>query len=333
MIVVSGAAGFIGSCLSARLLSDRRAELVLVDDFSRPDKLQNLSDKPAALRIHRDRFLSWLSRNHPQVDLVFHLGARTDTTEKDPRVFDSLNLRYSQQLWDACSEHGIPLVYASSAATYGDGRLGYRDDHRLIPLLQPLNPYGVSKNDFDHWALRKAGLLPDPQILSPAAPPFWAGLKFFNVYGPNEYHKGRMASVVFHTFRQIQSTGTMNLFRSHRPDIPDGHQRRDFIYVKDVVDILLFLLDHPAVPCGLYNVGTGTARTFLDLATLTFLAMDREPDLRFIDTPADIRHTYQYFTEADMRKWNGTGYPGPRYSLESGIREYVQSFLLPDRRW
>ncbi|MEY3050685.1 MAG: ADP-glyceromanno-heptose 6-epimerase [Bacteroidota bacterium] len=333
MIVVTGAAGFIGSCLTARLLSDLHADLVLVDDFSPPAKQRNLEEKHPSLRIDRDLFLPWLSKCKNQVELVFHLGARTDTTELNPRIFDSLNLGFSQALWNACADAGIPLIYASSAATYGDGRHGYQDDHTCVPLLHPLNPYGVSKNTFDHWALRKSGLLPDPDNLAPAAPPFWAGLKFFNVYGPNEYHKSRMASVVFHTFRQIQTTGTMRLFRSHRPDVPDGHQQRDFIYVRDVVDILRFLQDNPSVPNGLYNVGTGSARTFLDLATLTFLAMDREPAIHFVDTPADIRHTYQYFTEADMRKLQQTGYAGPRYSLESGILEYVRDFLLPDKCW
>jgi ADP-L-glycero-D-manno-heptose 6-epimerase len=212
-------------------------------------------------------------------------------------------------------EYGIPLVYASSAATYGLGENGYSDDHEIIEKLKPLNPYGESKNEFDKWAVGQE-----------RKPYFWAGLKFFNVYGPNEYHKGRMASVIFHAFNQIEESGGVKLFRSHNPEYLDGEQLRDFIYVKDVVDVCLFLMlnrDHS----GLYNLGTGKARTFLDLAKATFRALGKEPSIEFIDTPADIRDKYQYFTEADMGKLRSIGYDRPFTSLEDGVKDYVQNYL------
>ena len=224
MIVVTGAAGFISSCLVAALNEQGREDLILVDDFSREDKTRNWTDKQFIAKVDRDVFTNWLDTNYQDVEVIFHLGARTDTTEQDEALFDRLNLHYTQQVWERCQRYDIPLIYASSAATYGAGEHGYQDNHSVIDQLTPLNPYGRSKNDFDKWALEQ-----DQQ------PPRWYGLKFFNVYGPNEYHKGRMASVIFHTFRQIQQTGAMKLFRSHRPDFKDGEQSRDFIYVKDVV--------------------------------------------------------------------------------------------------
>jgi ADP-L-glycero-D-manno-heptose 6-epimerase len=223
-------------------------------------------------------------------------------------------------MWEACVKYGIPLVYASSAATYGDGELGYSDqDDTLSYQLKPLNPYGDSKNDFDKWALVQA-----------EKPYFWAGLKFFNVYGPNEYHKGRMASVVFHAFNQITATGGMKLFRSHRPDYKDGEQLRDFVYVKDVCNVCLFLMEH-RTHSGLYNLGSGRARTFLDLVRATFAAMGKEEHISFVDTPADIRDKYQYFTEADMRKLQGIGYTTPFTALEDGVRDYVGNYLSGKR--
>ena len=217
----------------------------------------------------------------------------------------------------ACCEYQIPLVYASSAATYGSGSLGYVDDEGVVSLLRPLNPYGDSKNDFDKWALEQT-----------AKPFFWAGLKFFNVYGPNEYHNGRMASVVLHAFNQIRENGSLKLFRSHNPNYKDGEQMRDFIYVKDVVEVCYFLMQHRQ-HSGLYNLGTGKARTFLDLAFNTFDAMGKEINIEFRDTPADIRDTYQYFTEASMDKLRAIGYSRPFYSLEEGIKDYVQNYLIP----
>ncbi|MBK8490573.1 MAG: ADP-glyceromanno-heptose 6-epimerase [Saprospirales bacterium] len=317
MIVITGAAGFIGSCLVGKLNERGHRNLLLVDDFmSRPDKAPNLADKSYIAKYHRWQFLDWMERFHEDITFVFHMGARTDTTEKDWAIFEELNLNYSKRLWELCAKHYIPLVYASSAATYGGGELGYDDRHDIVGQLKPLNPYGVSKNEFDKWALEQE-----------IQPPFWAGLKFFNVYGPNEYHKGRMASVVLHTVRQIRETGMMKLFRSHRPDIADGHQSRDFIYVNDVVDICYFLVAQQA-PNGLYNIGTGEARTFLDLASATFHAMDLEPKIEFVDTPEDIRDTYQYFTQANMQKLRSAGYTKPFWSLEKGVEDYVREYLL-----
>jgi len=316
MIVVTGAAGFIGSRLVGQLNDDGFTNLLLSDDFSREDKAGNFRHKHFIAKVHRDDLPEWLERMHADIDFVFHLGARTDTTEKDEAIFDRLNLHYSQKVWEICTRHSIPLIYASSAATYGLGELGYEDNHEIVSSLKPLNPYGCSKNDFDIWALKQT-----------QAPPFWAGLKFFNVYGPNEAHKGRMASVIFHTFRQIKANGSMKLFRSHREGIADGHQSRDFIYVKDVVEVMLFLQKtRPA--SGLYNLGTGQARTFLDLATETFKAMHLEPNISFVDTPEDIRDTYQYFTEANMQKLRAAGYTKPFMTLEQGVQDYVQQYLM-----
>lgn len=320
MIIVTGAAGFIGSCTVQRLNEEGHENLILSDDFSREDKNRNLQGKKYLNRIHRDELFRWMDEQHADISFVFHLGARTDTTEKDIALFDRLNLNYSKEIWKRCTQYSIPLVYASSAATYGLGELGYDDRHEVVEQLRPLNPYGDSKNDFDCWVLQQK-----------ETPPFWAGLKFFNVYGPNEYHKGRMASVIFHTVRQIKASGGMKLFRSHRPDVADGAQSRDFIYIQDVLNIEYFLFSQPGVPSGLYNVGTGEARTFLDLATNTFKAMGLESQITFIDTPEDIRDTYQYFTEANMSKLRAAGYQQPFYSLEEGIREYVQNYLLEDR--
>jgi ADP-L-glycero-D-manno-heptose 6-epimerase len=260
------------------------------------------------------------------VQFVFHLGARTDTTEKDRSIFDELNMRYSQDVWKRCVQFGLPLVYASSAATYGGGELGYKDSHELVNQLKPLNPYGDSKNNFDRWALERQE--------RGQAPYFWAGLKFFNVFGPNEYHKGRMASVVFHTFNQVNATGGMKLFRSHRPDYTDGGQTRDFVYVKDLAEVCLFLMHHrKSESNGLYNLGSGKARTFLDLAHATFDAMGKTRNVSFIDTPEDIRDTYQYFTEADMSKLRGIGFDRPFASLEEAITDYVKNYLNEGRRW
>lgn len=321
MIVVTGAAGFIGSCLVAGLNQAGLRNLILVDAFGRPDRRRNFYEKAAIATIDREIFPARFEQWGRSIDFVFHLGARTDTTEKDTAIFEHLNLAYSKKIWDLCTRFEIPLVYASSAATYGLGELGFEDRHDIVSDLKPLNPYGRSKNDFDRWALEQ-----------PTSPPRWAGLKFFNVYGPNEYHKGRMASVIFHTFRQIQERGSMRLFRSHNPDYKDGAQQRDFIYVKDVVQVCLFLMKN-AVPSGLYNLGTGQARTFLDLVTATFHAMERQPDISFIDTPEDIRDTYQYFTEARMEKLRAAGYQAPFYALEEGINDYVRHYLMPNEVW
>lgn len=321
MIVVTGAAGFIGSCLVGELQRAGYADIVAVDDFSREDKAPNLAGKQLTARVHRNDFSTWLDANERFVQFIFHLGARTDTTEFDHRIFDELNVRYSRMVWERCVRYGIPLVYASSAATYGAGEHGYDDDHALIPKLKPLNPYGESKQTFDLWALEQH-----------QAPYFWAGLKFFNVYGPNEYHKGRMASVVFHAFNQISGTGGMKLFRSHRPEYKDGGQLRDFVYVKDVCAVCIWLMEH-RVRSGIYNLGSGKARTFLDLARATFTAMARPERIEFIDTPADIRDKYQYFTEARMEKLKAAGCNHHFHTLEEGVSDYVKEYLAKrDRR-
>ncbi|MGV3589975.1 MAG: ADP-glyceromanno-heptose 6-epimerase [Adhaeribacter sp.] len=319
MIVVTGAAGFIGSCLVSRLNADNFNDIIAVDNFTVARKEPNLQGKKVKLYVDRMEFPEWLDKNYEEVEFIFHLGARTDTTEFDPAIFNLLNLEYSKKVWLACCEYQIPLVYASSAATYGAGKLGYDDDENIISLLNPLNPYGDSKNDFDKWALQQT-----------AKPFFWAGLKFFNVYGPNEYHKGRMASVVLHAFRQISERGRLELFRSHNPEYADGEQKRDFIYVKDVVEICMFLMHHRQ-NSGIYNVGSGQARTFLDLAFNTFEAMGQEVNIDFKDTPSDIRENYQYFTQATMEKLRRIGYTKPFYSLEEGIRDYVQEYLIPNK--
>jgi ADP-L-glycero-D-manno-heptose 6-epimerase len=318
MIVVTGAAGFIASCLVGELNAQERGDIVVVDDFSKHEKDNNLLGKEIIAKVARSDFHNWLNEFAHEVDFVFHLGARTDTTEFDKQIFDDLNLNYSKKVWEICTKKQIPLVYASSGATYGLGELGYKDDHALTPKLKPLNPYGDSKNDFDIWVLEQKN-----------TPPFWAGLKFFNVYGPNEYHKGRMASVVFHAFNQITAKGELKLFRSHNPNYKDGEQLRDFVYVKDVVKVCQFLMNNKP-ESGIYNLGTGQARTFLDLGLNTFKAMGIEAKIEFIDTPIDIRDKYQYFTEADMTKLKNAGYNNAFMTLEEGVADYVSNYLTPN---
>ncbi|UHG92064.1 ADP-glyceromanno-heptose 6-epimerase [Spirosoma oryzicola] len=315
MIIVTGAAGFIGSCLISKLNQENFNFIIAVDDFSDPLKEANLTGKRIQERVDREEFFSWLDDNYQEVEFIFHIGARTDTTEFDREIFEHLNVEYSKQIWNRCIDYQIPLVYASSAATYGLGEFGYDDNESVIPHLKPLNPYGDSKNEFDIWALEQE-----------RKPFFWAGLKFFNVYGPNEYHKDRMASVIFHAYNQIGQTSHMKLFRSHNPDFTDGGQMRDFIYVKDVINVCSFLMHHRR-NSGIYNLGSGKARTFLDLATLTFRAMGSDPQIEFIDTPVDIRDKYQYFTQANMAKLRSIGYDRPFCTLEEGISDYVKNYL------
>lgn len=318
-MVITGAAGFIGSCLASQLNQLGFHHLVLVDDFSHVQKNKNLEGKIFAHKVDRNYFFDWLPAHQAEIEFIFHIGARTDTTEFNKTILNELNLNYSKRIWEACVAYQLPLVYASSAATYGLGELGYDDDEQLIPQLKPLNPYGESKNEFDKWALAQ-----NPK------PFFWAGLKFFNVYGPNEYHKGRMASVIFHAFHQIKQTGSMKLFRSHHPNYKDGEQQRDFIYVKDVVDVIVFLMRHRK-NSGIYNLGTGKARTFLDLAKSTFKAMNVAENISFIDTPLDIRDKYQYFTQANMQKLRAIGYEKPFTTLEDGVKDYVQTYLMQEK--
>ncbi len=314
-IVVTGAAGFIGSELVGYLNEQGYENIIVVDQFGRPDKEPNLEGKKYTEKVDRELFFDWLQNQHAPVSFIFHIGARTDTTEFDYSVHERLNVEYSKKIWEYCAANHVPLVYASSAATYGSGELGYDDDHDLSFKLKPLNPYGVSKNEFDKWALQQD-----------KCPPFWAGLKFFNVYGPAEYHKGRMASVIWHAYNQIKKDGVVKLFRSHRPDFKDGEQLRDFIYVKDVVSVCYWLMLHQPASA-IYNLGTGKARTFTDLVLATYSALHLEPNILFIDMPEDIRDKYQYFTEANMQKLLKAGYKQPFYSLEEGVKDYVQQYL------
>ena len=315
MIVITGAAGFIGSCMAQKMNESGREDLILVDDFTKEQKKRNWASKRYVDKIDRNDFFAWAEVNACHIDFIIHLGARTDTTEMDWAVFEELNVSYTQRVWSLCARHCVPLLYASSAATYGAGERGYRDDESDIPNLIPLNPYGRSKNEIDKWILKQTN-----------TPPQWAGFKFFNVFGPNEYHKGRMASVIFHAFHQINETGRVKLFRSHRPDFADGEQKRDFVYVKDVVSVLHRFTQY-RYPSGVYNLGTGCARTFLDLATATFRALGNTPVIDYIDIPADIRDRYQYFTEADMHKLCATGCPTGFASLEENVIDYVSNYL------
>ncbi len=318
MIVVTGAYGFIGSCLVGFLNQQGITDIIAVDDFSKKYKEPNLSHSVVRERINREVFIGWFEKNAPNVSFVFHLGARTDTTEFDYSIHKKLNLESSKDVFNICVNHSIPMIYASSAATYGAGEFGYEDvDPSVFFDLKPLNPYGISKNEFDKFVL-----------LEKEKPPFWAGLKFFNVYGPNENHKGRMASTIWHFYHQIMSNGTVNLFKSHRPDFSDGEQMRDFIYVKDVLKVLFFLFEnYEKVNSGIYNLGSGKARSFNDLVGNVFLNMDKPLKIKYIETPEDIRDTYQYFTEANMQKLNAEGYENNFYTLEQGIEDYVQHYL------
>jgi ADP-L-glycero-D-manno-heptose 6-epimerase len=324
-IIVTGTAGFIGSCLVGFLNAAGYNDLILVDDFSRADKDVNLEGKKFVAKIEREIFFDWLEKERPLVEFVFHIGARTDTTEFNYSIHEHLNVEYSKRIWKYCAESQVPLVYASSAATYGAGELGYEDSHNIIDKLHPLNPYGVSKNEFDKWALRQV-------VMNLKVPPAWAGLKFFNVYGPNEYHKGRMASVIFHSYNQIIKNGFVKLFKSHKPEFKDGEQLRDFVYVKDVLKICFWFLatfkrNPGEFKSGIYNVGTGEARSFNDLVNATFKGIDRQPDIRYIDMPEDIRNTYQYYTQATMEKIKAAGYNEKIFSLEEGVDDYVRNYL------
>ena len=319
MIVITGAAGFIGSCMISKLNENGIYDIVIVDDFSNAEKNKNLEMKIFSEKIHRNDFFNWIEKKHATIDFIIHIGARTDTAEFDEAIFNELNLNYTKKIWADCCTYNIPLIYASSAATYGMGEFGYSDEHAIVEKLKPLNPYGESKNNFDKWALQQT-----------TQPPFWVGLKFFNVYGPNEYHKSRMASVIFHTFKQVNEKGNVKLFRSHRPDFKDGMQLRDFVYVKDLVSVIYFLMKNKP-ESAIYNLGTGTARAFLDLAKTTFKSMNKAENIEFIDTPLDIRDKYQYFTEAKMDKLRNAGYLNPFYSLEEGINDYVRNYLIPNK--
>jgi ADP-L-glycero-D-manno-heptose 6-epimerase len=315
MIIITGAAGFIGSCLVQKLNDEGYVDLVLVDDFTKAEKKRNWEHKQYSELVDRNVFFDWAAGKGNQIQFIFHIGARTDTTEFDTGLLNTLNFHYTRRMWELCVKEGIPLVYASSAATYGMGEYGFNDDNKHMEKLKPLNPYGQSKLDFDLWALAQD-----------EKPYFWTGLKFFNVYGPNEYHKGRMASVVFHAFNQVKATGELKLFRSHKPEYADGEQKRDFVYVKDVVEVLYYLM-LKRESSGIYNLGSGKANTFNDLAHAVFKALEMEPKIHYIDTPADIRDKYQYFTEANMQKLVHSGYSRDFMGIDEGVADYIKHYL------
>ena len=326
ILVVTGAAGFIGSVFVQYLNEQGFNQLILVDDFGVEAKRNNWERKQYLKIIERQAFLEQLPLLNFTIDAIIHLGARTDTTEFDYAIHEELNVKYSKALWLYATQKQIPFIYASSAATYGSGEHGYEDNHEILDKLEPLNPYGISKNEFDKWAIAQSN-----------QPPVWAGLKFFNVYGPNEGHKGRMASVIFHAFNQIKETGLVKLFKSHRPNFKDGEQLRDFVYVKDVVKVIGWMLHEMMGQYwgkdknGIYNLGTGKARSFYDLAANTFTAQGLQPNIEFIDMPLDIRDKYQYFTEANMNKLRTAGYTAPFSTLEEGVGDYVKNYLFPGK--
>lgn len=321
-IIVTGAAGFIGSCMVEFLNEKGLTNLILVDDFGPEVKRKNWESKKFESIVERQSLITWLNTHQPELSVIIHLGARTDTTEFDYAIHEELNLEYSKMLWNYAVANQIPFIYASSAATYGAGEHGYKDDHAILDQLTPLNPYGKSKNEFDKWAIRQQN-----------QPPCWTGLKFFNVYGPNEYHKERMASVIWHSFNQIKANGSVKLFKSHKEGFKDGEQLRDFIYVKDVISVIEWMFETmdsakwETKNNGIYNLGTGTARSFIDLVNATFKGLDLKPVIEFIDMPLDIRDKYQYFTEADMSKLKNAGYLKDFFSLEEGVDDYVRNYL------
>lgn len=315
MKVLTGVAGFIGSSMLTRLNQAGIKDIVIVDDFSKEERKANYENKQYSQAIDREEFLDWFKVHAKEVDFVIHLGARSATTEKDWNILLKLNLNYSKSLWSICASNNIPLIYASSAATYGNGEFGYDDDLQNISQLRPLNLYGKSKQEFDLWQLKQK-----------EKPPFWAGLKFFNVYGPNEYHKARMASVVMHAYNQIEASGEAKLFKSYREGVKDGEQLRDFVYVKDVVEVIYFLMTHKP-KSDIYNVGTGEARSFYDLVNSIFIALNKKANINFIPMPEDIRQKYQYYTCANTNKLRNVGYNKKFSNIEEGVKDYVINYL------
>ena len=320
MILVTGGAGFIGSNIVAAL-RERGLPVAVCDRLRSGEKWRNLAHHDVADLVSPETLLDWLGSKGKNLDAILHMGAISSTTERDVDLILDTNFHLSQDLWRFCAEHDISFIYASSAATYGDGSCGFEDDpsEEALAALHPLNPYGWSKHLFDRWALRTV------RDGGPA-PPQWVGLKFFNVYGPNEYHKGSMRSVVAQKYPLASTGRPVTLFRSHRPDIGDGEQRRDFVYVDDCVDVMCWLLERPTIQ-GLFNLGTGEDRSFLDLARGLCAALGVEPNIEYIDMPEAIRDRYQYFTRAPMNRLRAAGYERDFTTLEKGIAAYVQGFL------
>jgi len=319
MLVVTGAAGFIGSNIIAALNAAERDDVLAVDNAG-AQKSGQLEGLKFQRFLSKEDVIEWLHDEVRSVTGIIHMGACSDTTVTDRDFVMKNNFEYTRKLWKFCKEHRKKFIYASSAATYGAGSHGY-DDAADIARLKPLNLYGESKHRFDQWALEQQ---------AKGSPPEWAGLKFFNVYGPRENHKGRMASMVYHCFNQIRETGKVRLFKSDRAGIPDGGQQRDFVYVKDVAAVVLHFLRSPGEKMnGIFNVGTGKARSFAELAAVTFAALGKAPNVEFIDMPKDLARQYQYFTEAKIEKLRGSGYSAPFHSLEDGVRDYVCHHLIP----
>jgi ADP-L-glycero-D-manno-heptose 6-epimerase len=325
MILITGGAGFIGSNITAAL-AERGVAVAICDRLRNGNKWRNIGKIELRDVVAPETLGSWLEAHAAQVETIVHMGAISSTTESDVDLITENNFRLSKSLWSWCAANGKPLIYASSAATYGAGEHGFDDDASIEALakLRPLNAYGWSKHLFDRWVARELAL-------GGPRPPQWVGLKFFNVYGPNEYHKGSMQSVVAQKYPLAVAGEPITLFRSHRPDVPDGGQKRDFIYVRDCIDVVLWLLEHSNVN-GLFNLGTGHARSFYDLANAIFVALQRPADVQYIDMPEVIRPNYQYFTEASMERLRKAGYTRPFTSLAEGVRDYVGSYLSqPDR--
>ncbi|WP_240811603.1 ADP-glyceromanno-heptose 6-epimerase [Brevundimonas sp. M20] len=323
MIVVTGGAGFIGSNIVARLCAEDRRDIVVCDrmEDAALGKWKNLAKHGIADFWQPEELFEKLEQHADRVEAIVHMGAISSTTEADADLIMRTNFSLSRDLWDWCVLRDARLIYASSAATYGDGDSGFedRDDIEWLSGLRPLNAYGYSKYLFDQYAVKQAD--------EGNAPSQWAGLKFFNVYGPNEYHKGGMKSVVAQIWPKVQAGEPVTLFRSHNPNYADGGQMRDFVFVEDVVDIIDWLLETPAVS-GVFNAGSGQARSFLDLANATFSAAGKTPRVEYVDTPLSIRDKYQYFTEARMERIRAAGYSGQSTPLEEGVRRYVQDFLM-----
>jgi ADP-L-glycero-D-manno-heptose 6-epimerase len=315
MIVITGASGFIGSCLLEKLNREGFNDIIIVDDFSIPQKQQNIVFKRYKAQIDKTDFLEWLRSNTEEIEMIFHFGAISDTTIMDVCLFNKWNLDYSKSIWKSCVEKKIPFIYASSAATYGDGSNGFNDDESQLLILRPLNPYGESKHNFDLWALGEK-----------QKPPFWTGLKFFNVYGPNEYHKGKMASMVFHAYNQNMQFGQLSLFKSYKDGFSDGNQLRDFIYIKDILDICLWLYKTKE-SSGIINIGTGISNSFNQLGEAVFKALEMPVNIKYIEMPDSLKNKYQYRTNANISKLRKMGYEKPFTTLDGGIEDYVKNYL------
>lgn len=327
MYVVTGGAGFIGSNIVWALEQRGDAKIVVVDRLRAADKWKNIAKRELYDVVHPDELGEFLEENGEDVRAVFHMGAISSTTETDADKIMDNNFRLTCDLWNWCSGYQVPFIFASSAATYGGGNEGFEDDASIEALakFKPLNPYGWSKHLFDR---RVARMMSD----SAEKPPQWVGLKFFNVYGPNEYHKGSMQSVVSHVFPSAEKNEAASLFTSPHPDYEDGGQMRDFIYVDDCVDVMMWCLDNPDVS-GLFNCGTGKARPFKDLAAAVYTALDHEVDIKYVPMPDHLRDKYQYYTQADMTKLRAAGYTAAFTSLEEGVRKYVQDFLFTNDKY